>query len=490
MVQRYLFSVLLFALVSMMTRAEQPRSESRTVPNRHLVSGNPEPPSPARAVRVDVSSGECLSLADMEQMKVDIRTNIERLKLQRPGLLQRRSQVHPLFAWPVRSKAGFSDYGYYTVQNFVDHDWGFPNLLEDWNCGMRTYDWGTGNHAGTDIILWPYPWRRMDEQVMEVVAAAPGVIINKVDGNFDRQCVNNGTGVWNAIHLLHADSSQSWYLHFKSGSLTTKGVGDYVSEGEYLGTAGSSGSSNWPHLHFQVLDNTGALIDPYQGPCNNFNPDSWWQSQPDYIIPRINRILTKSTTTEYYSCPDPEITYEKDTFAWGDSLVLQLYYRDLDNNARTTLRITDPNGVQQITWDFDSPWLFGATTWVQWYYVLNNWWTPGTWTFAADFGGNSYAHSFVIEAPVGMDPAEPLLDFIMSPNPAAERLMMSFQSPKNQNLELKILDTTGRCIVSRTLEVVAGKQTVEQPIDGLSAGIYQFQLAGNGKSLSRKLIVR
>ena len=68
--------------------------------------------------------------------------------------------------------------------------------------------------------------------------------------------------------------------------------------------------------------------------------------------------------------------------------------------------------------------------------------------------------------------------------------MMSFQSPKNQNLELKILDTTGRCIVSRTLEVVAGKQTVEQPIDGLSAGIYQLQLAGNGKSLSRKLIVR
>jgi len=31
---------------------------------------------------------------------------------------------------------------------------------------------------------------------------------------------------------------------------------------------------------------------------------------------------------------------------------------------------------------------------------------------------------------------------------------------------------------------------VEQPIDDLSAGIYQLQLAGNGKLLSRKLSVR
>jgi hypothetical protein len=81
----------------------------------------------------------------------------------------------------------------------------------------------------------------MDEQVMEVVAAAPGVIINKVDGNFDRQCVNNGTGVWNAIHLLHADSSQSWYLHFKSGSLTTKGVGRF--DGRATGGSGDGTNS-------------------------------------------------------------------------------------------------------------------------------------------------------------------------------------------------------------------------------------------------------
>jgi hypothetical protein len=487
---RSLLSSLLLCCVSIPVLAELPFSESRTASNTNLVSTNPTAPSPARAVRVDVVTGECLTDADMEAMKSDIRDNISRLKIQRPGLLERRSQVHPLFSWPVRPKAGFSDYGYYTVQNFVDHNWGFPNLLEDWNCGMRTYDWGTGNHAGTDIILWPYPWRRMDEQVMEVVAAAPGVIINKVDGNFDRQCVNNGTGVWNAIHLLHADSSQSWYLHFKSGSLTTKGVGDYVSEGEYLGTAGSSGSSNWPHLHFQVLDNSGALIDPYQGPCNNFNPDSWWQSQPDYIIPRINRILTKSTTEEYYSCPDPEITYEKDTFAWGDSLILQLYYRDLDNNARTTVRILDPNGVQQISWDFDSPWQFGATTWVQWYYVLNSWWTPGTWTFAADFGGNTYQHPFVISAPVGVEANEPLQGFVMSPNPATERLLMNFHSLFDQNMELKILDVTGRCIVSRTMEINAGKNSVEQSIEALSAGLYQVQLTGDGKSLSRKLMVR
>ncbi len=78
----------------------------------------------------------------------------------------------------------------------------------------------------------------MDEGVMEILAGAPGVILLKEDGNDDRNCFLTGIYDWNAIYVLHADSSIAWYRHFQDGSLTAKGVGDAVAEGEFLGTGG------------------------------------------------------------------------------------------------------------------------------------------------------------------------------------------------------------------------------------------------------------
>ncbi len=121
-----------------------------------------------------------------------------------------------------------------------------------------------------------------NENGLEVIAAADGQIIYKHDGEFDMSCSFN-SNPWNAIYIRHNDGSVAWYGHFKSGTLTTKNVGDTVTEGEYLGVVGSSGNSTGPHLHFEVYeDDTYAydkLIDPYSGPSNNWNATSWWQSQ-------------------------------------------------------------------------------------------------------------------------------------------------------------------------------------------------------------------
>ena len=87
---------------------------------------------------------------------------------------------------------------------------------------------------------------------VRIVAAAPGTIVSKTDGNFDRNCAI-GSGQWNAVYVRHADNSVAWYGHMKSGSLTTKAVGETVVTGEYLGIVGSSGSSTGPHLHFEIL---------------------------------------------------------------------------------------------------------------------------------------------------------------------------------------------------------------------------------------------
>lgn len=96
---------------------------------------------------------------------------------------------------------------------------------------------------------------------MAGVAAAPGVITYKDDGHPDRSCAFSSDSP-NMVVVTHADGSYAWYLHFKNGSLTPKGVGEPVAQGEYLGTVGSSGSSTGPHLHFEVYDSSGVA--------------SWW----------------------------------------------------------------------------------------------------------------------------------------------------------------------------------------------------------------------
>ncbi|MCZ7670052.1 MAG: M23 family metallopeptidase [Chloroflexi bacterium] len=64
----------------------------------------------------------------------------------------------------------------------------------------------------------------MAEGTVSVVAAAPGIIIGKRDGNDDRSCDFN-SNQWNAVYLRHADGSVAWYGHLKNGSLTAKGDG-------------------------------------------------------------------------------------------------------------------------------------------------------------------------------------------------------------------------------------------------------------------------
>ena len=139
----------------------------------------------------------------------------------------------PSFSWPVAQAAGFSNNNIYAISNFVDHDPASGSLL-DYNCGQRTYDLTSGyNHKGLDIYLWPFKWHMVNEDQAIAVAADDGLINWKVDGNPHTNCdFSNPT--WNAVYLIHADGSRSWYGHLKNGSLTSKNIGDFVSKGEYL----------------------------------------------------------------------------------------------------------------------------------------------------------------------------------------------------------------------------------------------------------------
>ncbi|HRI35463.1 MAG TPA: M23 family metallopeptidase, partial [Saprospiraceae bacterium] len=377
--------VLLFSMMvaSMQSHGQAARLADETIyaPNEKGVSLNPTAPSQALLSKFNIAPSECISEDLKKSVLEENNRNKIALRKTTPALFEKSSSVQPLFIWPTQPKSGFTDYGYYTINYLVDHNFSYPNQLLDYNCSGRTYDWGTGNHEGTDIILWPYGWKKMDDNVMEVVAAAPGIIINKKDGFFDRMCVNAGNPNWNGIIVEHADGSQAWYWHFQNGSATTKNIGDAVVAGEYLGRAGSSGSSTYPHLHFQVMDSLGATIDPFQGSCNSMNSTSWWQNQQPFNVPSVNRICTKQTQLEFYNCPDPEITNEVDTFSLGDSLWLWVYTRDLELNSQMQINIYNPSGTNVINWPFTVPWNTVATSYIRWFYVLDPWWVDGTWTF-------------------------------------------------------------------------------------------------------------
>jgi hypothetical protein len=118
---------------------------------------------------------------------------------QRDGIVQ--------LAWPLKQANGFDQPSYYTTVNYVDLD---PTSgIQDYRCNSRSYN----GHNGLDVSLWPFWWQMMDNNQVEIVASAPGIIIGKQDNFFDKNC--SCTGTWNAVYVEHADGSIAWYGHMK-----------------------------------------------------------------------------------------------------------------------------------------------------------------------------------------------------------------------------------------------------------------------------------
>jgi hypothetical protein len=347
------------------------------------------PPSNPSFHLANIEKNECITDAQRQELRDKITLNKQLILQKNPNAFY-RSSASPLFILPIRPKAGFDDYGYYIINNQVDHNLTPNGNLLDYECGDRTYDWGNGNHEGTDYVLWPYPWKRMQEEIMEIVAAAPGTIIDKRDGHFDLNCVNNGNPNWNGIIIEHSDGSQAWYWHFKDGAITSKNIGDTVAEGEYLGAAGSSGSSTIPHLHFEIYDANNNLIDPYEGPCNSMNAESWFVDQPDYYVPEINKLSTHNSTNFDDECGVVENTYEELNFEPGETVYFRIFYRDLQTDSDTHIIVKRPDNSVLYDYVFTSPWPFYTGAYAQWEYPVDGSWPDGVYTITAEFGGNTY----------------------------------------------------------------------------------------------------
>jgi murein DD-endopeptidase MepM/ murein hydrolase activator NlpD len=352
----------------------------------------------------ELSKTPCITEQQRLAIKLTLSENIKALKLDSSNnSLNERKSMIPSFGWPLRQAAGFNDPGYYIVTNFVDNNpstgsasfnqYSSTNL--DYNCGNRTYDTNNGyNHQGTDIATYPFAWKKMDDNAVEVIAADAGVIIGKDNGNFDKNC--SCAGSWNAVYIRHSDNSQAWYGHLKNGSLTSKSIGQSVAKGEYLGVVGSSGCSTGPHLHFEVYDNLNVIIDPFGGNCNARNGStSWFTNQPSYRNPQINKVMTHSALpSQYFNCPsDRDVINLLNNFTNCSNVLYTIHASDYTPNSIINVRLEKPNGTVADSYNISDASSYNAAMWYGTYNVPCQG-PNGTWKLKITYGSQIVTHSF------------------------------------------------------------------------------------------------
>lgn len=97
-----------------------------------------------------------------------------------------------------------------------------------------------------------------------IYAAGAGRVVFVVDDKSDNRQFNQAdlaTDEWayagNYIIVDHLNGEFSWFGHIKQGSARVK-VGQMVKQGEIIAAVGASGSSLFPHLHYELRNGSGA----------------------------------------------------------------------------------------------------------------------------------------------------------------------------------------------------------------------------------------
>lgn len=423
---------------------------------------------------------ECLSDSERQTIFAELAAN--RIVLENNNILKRntRSQVHPLFIWPVAKNPAAPLNSVWSISNHVDHNPNFPNQIQDYSCGARSYDTNNGyNHKGIDIFTWPFSWYQFQNNMAHVVAAADGVIIGKYDGNFDMNCAFN-SNFWNAIYVQHADGSVAWYGHLKNGSLTSKIIGNSVIAGEFLGVVGSSGNSNGPHLHFEIYSSSQQLVDPYSGACNSWasSTDSWWAVQKTYQDPKINSVSTHSQVYSFNSCPQTESVYYNNNFASDASVVVSIFLADQLTNTSCFMEIIRPDNSVATSFTTDFTNFYYAS---YWYWTFNSslFNQNGTWKIKCTYQNKTVEHLFNYGTLSSTYFKSENFDFY--PNPSNDFITIS--NPNGSILkQVSIVDVSGKTLLIQKNSF----NTIL--VSGLSKGIYFIQFESQNGITKKKFV--
>ena len=165
-------------------------------------------------------------------------------------------------------------------------------------------------HGGTDFSLIG-GFVAMDRGSAQVVAAADGVVVDVVDGYFDRCSALNSKFetdcyghkmIANQVTIKHKDGTKTRYLHLMKNSIVVR-EGQAVKCGQPLGLVGSSGNSSIPHLHFDVFNTDGDRVDPYAGMLSQTY--SYWINAFE-----SDGLPSGACRTRYRPDPNPQCKWE------------------------------------------------------------------------------------------------------------------------------------------------------------------------------------
>jgi hypothetical protein len=308
----------------------------------------------------------------------------------------------------------------------------------------------------------------MDDEQVEVVAAADGQIILITDGNKDDNCDLNNSDFWNAVYLKHTDGSTTWYGRLKSGTLTTKEVGDYVNKGEFLGHPGSGGKSFYPHLHFEVYDSQNNSVDPFAGPCNNQIDESLWESQPVYANDDtvVNALLTHSEPPNLQACGQTEYNLSNE-FLPGSTMYPAVYFRAVKSGQVLNMKLINPYGSVVSDLDYSFQQDYQSNYFYSSYAIPESAFLIGTWVFQANFLGNVYSINFEVKSSLStMDITDDVL-FLSEINNSKLRIHSN-----NLISKAEIFDLNGRLIKSKSFN----NNDFEIGIHNLKSGIYLINI--------------
>lgn len=429
--------------------------------------------------------GKCLS----NEQSLNIIAKLKEVQVSNRSLFENfiKEYTHKStekFIWPIDQTENNNDPGFFGISNFVDHNLttsASGSSLLDYNCGTRTYDIGNYNHRGTDIFTWPFPWIKMDNDEVKVVASKTGIVIDVIDNNYDRSCDFCNNCDWNAVYILHADGTVAWYGHLKENSIPTKVVkGVVVDQGETLGIVGSSGSSTGPHLHFELWDSQNyiQIIDPFEGNCNNIE-SSLWENQRRYRMPTVNALTTGYAAPRSFDCDTPWEPAEETYFELGDVVYFTMYLSDELSVGDYLLEIIDQNNERVTSWNHQSDQDYSASYWY-WSRFLGNLYSDGIYKFRVTLNGVVFEKEFYIGQVTSTDEIADLNDHLVY-NTNTQTLNLGDKLLKDYNL-ISVSTLDGKEILRQSL-------TIDQyQIPIIYNGIVVVSIMGDSKRTLSTLI--
>ena len=97
--------------------------------------------------------------------------------------------------------------------------------------------------------------------------------------------------------------------------------------------------------------------------------------------------------------------------------------------------------------------------------------------------------TLAIDCTIGIDNAEAISSFSVSPNPSTGLFKMSFATTQNENLNLYVRDVAGKVVYKDMLHV-NGNFTKELDFSNFAKGVYFLQIQSGNNTKVEKLIIK